>query len=146
MGVLAEVEQAILEIKKEPLKQLVYQQVFAKYPPAFVLDCERSVEGSREMVTGWLAANMLATEHDPAAAAESTVKQLMDYRGTTEHGHHFMLDKCRAMGLKVRSLEDDQELQEDVLSVHHTYVATFARTNTIKLIENANGANWVITA
>src|SRR4051794_25183644 len=36
MGVLAEVDRAIKEMKVEPLKQIVWQQVFAKYPPAFI--------------------------------------------------------------------------------------------------------------
>lgn len=142
MGILAEVDQALVEIKKEPLKQLVYQQIFAKYPPAFILDCERSVDGSRDMVAAWLAANMLAGEVDPAAAAKTTVGHFMDYRGSTEHGHHFLIDKCRDMGLKVFAIEDDQALQEDVLSVHHSFVASFARTNAIKIIQNAAGATW----
>ena len=144
LGVLAEVEQAIAEIKVEPLKQFVYQQVFAKYPPAFVLDCERSVAGSREMVERWLSQNMLSNAPDPSAAAKSAIEGLMDYMGTSEHAHHFMIDKCREIGLKVVALEDDQDLQEDVLSVHHSFVATFARTNAIKIIENASGSNWVV--
>ncbi len=146
MGVLAEVDQAIKEIKIEPLKQLVYQQVFAKYAPAFILDCERSVAGSREMVTAWLSNNMLVNEVDPKRKATSIIDSLMDYMGTTEHAHHFLVDKCRDMGLKVRTIEDDQELQEDILSVHHSFVATFTRTKSIKVIQNANGANWIIDA
>lgn len=142
MGILAEVDQALIEIKKEPLKQIVYQQIFAKYPPAFILDCERSVDGSRDMVGAWLAANMLAGEADPAAAAKATIDRFMDYRGTTEHGHHFLIDKCRDMGLKVLAMEGDQGLQEDILSVHHSFVASFARTNAIKIIQNAAGATW----
>jgi len=142
MGVLAEVDQAIVEIKKEPLKQIVYQQIFAKYPPAFILDCERSLKGSQDMIEEWLAANMFAREQDPKSAARATVSQLMDYRGTTDHAHHFLIDKCRDMGLKVVAIEDDQELQEDVLSVHHSFCASFARTSAIKIIENAAGATW----
>ena len=142
MGVLAEVDQAILEIKKEPLKQLVYQQVFAKYPPAFMLDCERSVDGSRDMVSKWLEANMFAGQADPAKAAKETIGQFMDYRGTTDHAHHFLIDKCKEMGLDVVAIEDDQDLQEHILSVHHAFIASFARTNSIKIIQNASGATW----
>lgn len=146
MGILAEVERAILEIKKEPLKQLLWQQVFSKYPPAFILDCERSVEGSRQMVHGWLRDNMLRDQSDPDSAAKSVVAKLMDYEGTTEHSHHFLIDKCREIGLNVRAFEEDQSLQEDILSVHHAFVATFAKRPVIKLIENANGALWSVNA
>ncbi len=145
MGVLAEVERAILEIKKEPVKQFVYQQVFGKYPPAFVLDCERQVQGSAEMVERWLRENMLSGQPDPSSAAKMAREGLMDYEGTTEHAHHFMIDKCRELGLNVTGLEDDQELQEDVLSVHHAFIASFAHTNALKIIENGSGLNWVVT-
>lgn len=146
MGVLAELDRAIAEIKAEPLKQIVWSQVFSKYPPAFIMDCERQVEGSREMVAAWLKSNMLKGEEKAAEKAKAIVSGLMDYKGTTEHSHHFLIDKCRAIGLKVFALEDDQDLQEAVLSVHHSYVATFARTNAIKIIENAIGANWSVSA
>lgn len=146
MGVLAEVDRAIEEIRDEPLKQILWQQVFAKYPPAFILDCERSLEGTREMVAAWLRGNMFSKHSEPATSATNTVNALMDYRGTTEHGHHFLSDKCREIGLNVLALEDDQSLQEDVLSVHHSFIATFAKTNALKLIQNGAGATWTIAA
>ncbi|WP_037389899.1 SDH family Clp fold serine proteinase [Sinorhizobium americanum] len=146
MGVLAELDRAIAEIKAEPLKQIIWSQVFSKYPPAFIMDCERQVEGSREMVAAWLKSNMLRGEEKATEKAKAIVSGLMDYKGTTEHSHHFLIDKCRAIGLHVLALEDDQDLQEAVLSVHHSYVATFARTNAIKIIENAIGANWTVSA
>jgi ClpP class serine protease len=142
MGIIKEIDRALEEIKVEPLKQLVYQQIFAKYPPAFILDCERSINGSREMVEQWLSGNMLASEEDPNSAAKSTVEHFMNYDGTTEHGHHFLIDKCREMGVKVLAIEEDQALQEDILSVHHAFVASFARTTAIKIIQNAAGATW----
>ena len=146
MGVLAELDRAIAEIKAEPLKQIVWSQVFSKYPPAFIMDCERQVEGSREMVAAWLKSNMLKGEEKATEKAKAIVSGLMDYKGTTEHSHHFLIDKCRAIGLNVMALEEDQDLQEAVLSVHHSYVATFARTDAIKIIENAIGANWTVSA
>ncbi|WP_201269354.1 SDH family Clp fold serine proteinase [Sinorhizobium meliloti] len=146
MGVLAELDRAIAEIKAEPLKQIVWSQVFSKYPPAFIMDCERQVEGSRDMVAAWLRANMLRGEEKATEKAKAIVSGLMDYKGTTEHSHHFLIDKCRAIGLNVLALEDNQDLQEAVLSVHHSYVATFARTDAIKIIENAIGANWTVAA
>lgn len=146
MGVLAELDRAIAEIKAEPLKQIVWSQVFSKYPPAFIMDCERQVEGSREMVAAWLKSNMLKGEEKATEKAKAIVSGLMDYKGTTEHSHHFLIDKCRAIGLNVLALEEDQNLQEAVLSVHHSYVATFARTDAIKIIENAIGANWTVSA
>ncbi|WP_407523711.1 SDH family Clp fold serine proteinase [Methylobacterium oryzisoli] len=144
MGILAEVDTAIEDIKHDPVRQVVWQAVFAKYPPAFILDCERSVKGARAMVKGWLAGNMFAHLEDPEAAAEAAVGGLMSYSENTEHGEHYLIDKCRTIGLNVVAVEDDQELQENLLSVHHSYMATFARTQAVKLIENSAGNAWVI--
>lgn len=146
MGILAEVDRAIEEIKKEPLKQLMWSAVFGKYPPAFILDCERSVEGTRQMVSAWLRDNMFKGETDPGAKAHEVMGHLMNYKETTEHAHHFLIDKCREIGLNVTAIEDDQDLQEDLLSVHHSYVATFARTRAIKLIENSKDGNWSVSS
>lgn len=144
LGVLAEIDRAIVEIKADPVKQIIWQQVFAKYPPNFILDCERSKVGSESMVTEWLAGNMFAAHSDAEQRAKDTVGKLMDYEGTTEHSHHFMAPKCIEMGLAIESLEDDQTLQELVLSVHHSFVITFQKTDAIKIIQNGSGSCWLI--
>lgn len=146
MGVLAEIERAIEEIKAEPLKQMVWQQVFAKYPPAFIGDCERQVEGAKKMVAAWLEGNMYASKANAAECASRTVNELMNYGEQTEHGQHYPADKAKELGLTVTMIEDDQEIQEAVLSVHHAFVATFARTANIKIIENAAGGTWNVAA
>lgn len=146
IGVLAEVDRAIQEIKAEPLRQIIWQQVFGKYPPAFILNCERAVAGARVMVKEWLKQNMLSSNSNPENAAEETIKQLMDYGGTSGHNHHFLLDKCKAMGLCIVELEGDQSLQDAVLSVHHAFMATFTRSNSIKIVENSMAATWVVGA
>ncbi|RAK65016.1 S49 family peptidase [Phenylobacterium kunshanense] len=145
MGVLAEAERAVQEIKKEPLKQIVWQQVFAKYPPGFITDCERQVLGAKAMVTQWLRENMVSGEADPGKQADAIVDELMNYAGQSGHGQHYVAGVCKQMGLKIVDIEADQAVQEDVLSVHHTFVATFARTGAIKLIENASGGSWDIS-
>jgi hypothetical protein len=144
MGILAEVDRAMDEIKQNPMKQILWQQVFSKYPPAFISDCERSVEGARTMVKEWLEQNMLSAEPDPHAAAETVVSKLMDYSGTTEHSHHFLIDKCADIGLRIDALEQDQGFQEGILSVHHCYMASFARSNSLKIIDNSNDETWIV--
>ena len=48
-------------------------------------------------------------------------------------------------GLIVTALEDDQNLQEKVLSVFHAAVVTFEVTNCVKIIENQHGVGTYIT-
>ena len=43
------------------------------------------------------------------------------------------------IGLKIIDLEENDELQDAVLSIHHCYMHTFANSNAVKIIENHNG-------
>jgi hypothetical protein len=45
----------------------------------------------------------------------------------------------RAHGLEIVDLEDDDQLQDAVLSVHHACMLTVGNHNVNKLIENHNG-------
>lgn len=36
-------------------------------------------------------------------------------------------------------MEDNNTLQDKILSVHHSYMLTMSSTNAVKLIENQNG-------
>jgi ATP-dependent protease ClpP protease subunit len=144
MGVLAEIDRGIQEIQKDARKQIVWQQVFGKYPPTLILNCERAVAATRTMVKDWLQAGMLAGETNPAEAATKCTSALMDYSGTSTHSHHFTIDHCKAIGLKVTEIEADQDFQEAVLSVHHSFVATFSRLPLLKIIQNSNNSTWTV--
>jgi hypothetical protein len=146
MGVIHEIDKALKEIAANPVKQIFWKEVFAKYPPAFVARCERVVDGTREMLREWLTKNMCSGVDDPAARANGIVDELVNFAATTEHSHHFMIDHCQKIGLNVIELESDQQLQEAVLSVHHAYVSSFARVKSIKIIENSLGASWNVSA
>jgi hypothetical protein len=53
------------------------------------------------------------------------------------------MDRCREIGLKIVALEDDQDLQEKVLSVHHACMLTLSATGAFKIIENQIGAAFI---
>lgn len=50
------------------------------------------------------------------------------------------MEDAIGFGLKVVPLEDDQVLQDLVLTVHHSYMHTFASSHAGKIIENHLGA------
>ena len=71
------------------------------------------------------------------------MKELADHALTKSHSRHLPIEKCRAIGLKISPLEDDQDLQERVLSVHHSCVLTMTSTPAYKLIENQLGVAFI---
>jgi hypothetical protein len=62
---------------------------------------------------------------------------------TKSHARHISMQKARDLGINVASLEDDGNLQELVLTVHHACIQTLAGSGAIKMIENHNGVAFV---
>jgi hypothetical protein len=59
------------------------------------------------------------------------------------HSRHLSIERCKEMGLKIATLEDDQDLQEKVLSVHHSVMVTLSSTAAFKVIENHLGVAFI---
>jgi hypothetical protein len=80
--------------------------------------------------------------------ADSIIKTILDKLGihkeTSSHAKHISVETCKEIGLKVKFLEKDRELQDSVLTVHHCFMHTFSNTPAIKIIENHEGKAIVI--
>jgi Serine dehydrogenase proteinase len=143
-GVLDEFELAIKNINANPASAPLWQAIVGKYHPTFLLECKQSIDWSKQMVSRWLREYMFASEADPQAKADSVVAQLSDHALTKTHSRHLSKDRCEEIGLRIESLEDDAQLQDLVLTVHHSFMHTFAQTGAVKIIENHRGAAVVI--
>jgi len=144
-GVVEEFKRAHEEIKRDPSKIPIWQPILAKYTPAFVGECEKAIEWANEMVKEWLLTGMFVGRKTRARIdkVNKIVEDLGDHALSKSHARHLSYDKCREMGLKVVSLEDDQDLQEAVLSVHHACIHTLGATPAFKIIENHEGKAFI---
>ena len=161
-GIVEEFKRAYTEIKTAQINALthpndpnavaeantkvaLWQPIVAKYSPALIGECEKNIEWSESMVKDWLAGNMLS---DMAPAEMQQVRstimtELADHTVSKSHGRHIPMQKCIDIGLKIEKLEDDQTLQDLVLSVHHSCIHTLSNTPSIKIIENQNGIAFI---
>ncbi|MBN2232851.1 MAG: S49 family peptidase [Deltaproteobacteria bacterium] len=145
-GVIEEFNRAYKEITNDPRTIPVWQPVIAKYGPAFIGECEKAVKWSTELVTEWLKRNMLKDDPQVDQKIETILKELSDHSVSYAHNRHLSLQKCRDIGLNVLQLEDDQELQERVLSVHHIFFHTLGSTSAFKIIQNHKGIAYILQA
>ena len=76
------------------------------------------------------------------STSKKVLKALNEHNKSKSHGRHYNYDYCKEIGLKVELLEDDNTLQDLVLSVHHCYVIALQRINFIKIIDNHIGKSW----
>jgi len=142
-GVLAEFKRAFEEIRDDEsanqAKKALWQPILAKYPPTMIGECQQAIELAEEMVTAWLREGMFKEAGDAQKKADAVVAVLGNHAHTKQHDRHLSTEECEEIGLKIERLEEDQELQDSVLSVHHACMHSLGSTNALKIIENHAG-------
>lgn len=142
-GVVEEFKRAYAEIVKEPSKQAVWAPILAQYPPTFIGNCENAIKWSEAFAREQLAENMFADDDEQQEKIDSIISALTEYDEVKLHERQIGYKEARDIGLKVELLEDDDDLQNLVLTVHHCFTHTLANTLAFKIIENQNGAAFV---
>jgi len=138
-GVLKEFKQAVERIKKDPAEQPLWQAIIGKYHPTFLGACENAVKWSETIVTEWLRTGMLQDDDQAPATVQRIVHGLTDDEETFNHARHIHVEALEDLGLKIKRLEDDDKLQDLVLTVHHAFMHTFSMTSCLKIVENDRG-------
>ncbi len=138
-GVIEEFEKAKEEIKKDPSSIPVWQVVVSKYHPAFIGECEKAIEWSKSLAQTWLKSIMFDGDEAANSKIKTIIFELSNHANTKNHARHIPKEKCKDMGLKIVDLESDQNMQDLVLSVHHSFMNTFQTTAAVKIIENHQG-------
>lgn len=145
-GVRDEFQRAMKEVKDDPSRALVWKFIIDKYHPTFIGECENAITWSHSIVTKWLESGMFSGEVDGDKKAKDVVNKLQDTKTMLTHSRHLSIDECEKTGLKIKRLEEDQELQDALMSVHHAFMHTFAHTPAIKIVENHEGKAYVLQA
>ena len=91
----------------------------------------------------WLSRWMFSGGADAVAKGKAVAKHFNDASTHKSHGRRIDLAEAVAQGLTVERLEDDQPLQELVLSVYHLMTILFEHSPATKLIMGSNGHNWM---
>lgn len=139
-GIIQEFEKARDEIVKNPKTIPLWQLMISKYPPAFIEQCYKAIELSNELIKEWLENGaMFENDEEKTKKIKNIIQYLNNNKETKIHSRHISARKAKEIGLKVTYLEDNDEFQDAVLSIHHCYMHTFSNSNTLKIIENHNG-------
>lgn len=122
-------------------KLAIWQPIIAKYNPTLIGECEKSLTWSSNMVKDWLSNNMFleADEKSRSKIVDNIITELQNHSINKTHSRHLNIQKCIDIGLKIRRIEDDNTLQDLILSIHHSSIHTLTQTNAFKIIENQDG-------
>lgn len=146
-GVLKEFRDACKSVKADPSKIPMWQSIIGKYMPTYLSQCKNAIDGSNAFVRNQLTEVMFSGEAKAKSKAARIVKKLTDYTGNKSHDRHIHFEECESLGLKVKSIENDKERDEEymktfqdlVLTVHHCYMHSVMNGPAYKLIENHLG-------
>ncbi len=138
--------QAILdqfELAKEecqdPKKLGSWLPILGQYGPALLIQCKNAIGLSEQLVSEWLETYMFAGDTDAKQRSAKIATFLSNHKEFKTHGRHINRDKAKEIGLIIEDLEEDQELQDLVLSIFHSSTHTFGATSAVKIIENHKG-------
>lgn len=127
----------------DPTKLNAWLPMLSQYGPALLKQCENALELAEELVAEWLEEWMLKGDTAGKEKARRIAGALRDHVTFKSHGRHITRDRAEGMGLMIRHLEDDQQLQDLTLSVFHATTHTFGATACVKIIENHLGKAFI---
>jgi len=143
-ALLDDFTQAKAEVTASPHVAPLWVSKMKDYPPGIFNICKNTLTLAKEKVSIWMQHNMFKTDADAKAKADAIAAWLGDAHYHKTHGHPISYDEAFARGMKVERLENDQILQDRVLSVFHASAVTFNVTNCVKMVENHKGKGWFV--
>jgi len=142
-GSIEEFEKAAAEVKKDKPRMLVWAPILQKINPTTLSECIKASQWAKDMVQEWLATGILKQDTHRKSVGRRIVKALTDAAENKSHSRHIGYDRALALGLNVKRLEAEPELQDAILSIHHSCVATLETTAAVKIIENHRGIAFI---
>lgn len=153
-GIIEEFKEACDAVGANPNLASVWGQIISKYHPTFIGDCKKAIDWADAIVKQWLTENMFSEYDDKEQRATKVVSTLSSHNATFSHSRHIHANELALLGVKVkqlenldnRSIEGCKDLQDCVLTIHHSYMHTFASSNAIKIIESHSGNTMIVSS
>lgn len=149
-GIVSEFYRARKEIKRDPSRMNVWGPIISRYAPSLIGTCENAIQWSKTLADEYLSASMFKEElqSDPSSAKRKIygiIQLLTDPKTTRSHMRHIPTPICKSIGLKVVDMEDDQDLQDIILSIHHASALAIMNTHAIKIVQNQKDQAYIST-
>jgi ATP-dependent protease ClpP protease subunit len=139
-AVLDEFEKAKDDIRKNPQAAPLWQVIISKYHPTFLGECQNSIDWSEKLASDWLKRNMCNGDE---SRTKKILKEFSDHKTNKSHARHISKEKCKEIGVSVIDMETDNDLQDLILTVHHSFMHTFGHFGATKIVENHLGVAYI---
>jgi len=145
-AILDQFERAKAECAANPPALAAWLPILRSYGPGLLSQCLTAQAAAEETVAQALKEHMfnkLPTEEAAARSAE-VAAWFNDHKTHRSHGRPLRYADIHGRGVEVHLLEDDDDLQDAVLSAWHGVQLTLTGTAVNKIVENSDGKAWMI--
>lgn len=144
-NIIQEFVEAKKDLATSPENYSYWKMTLEKYPLTIVKIASDAIKLSDDLLSKWLSKYMFSTveENERKTKVKAISAALNENDNSKTHGRHFNIDFCKEIGLNIYALEDDNVLQDCVLSLHHAYTFTLSSTPAIKIIENNSMKSYI---
>lgn len=129
-SVLEEFKMAVKEISENNASAPLWQSIVGKYTPTFLISCTNAIKWSENLME-----DILQKSH-PGVNIKDVKDVFLNNNNSFSHSRHISKDQCKSVGLSIVDLEDNQDFQDAVLSLHHSYMILFDKFSISKVVEN----------
>jgi ClpP class serine protease len=145
-AIVEQFEKAKQEIAHNLALAHAWAPILQSLGPALLVEAQNALDYGERMVAGWLSERMLKTHADSVNMGRKVAKYFNDASSHKSHGRRIARDEARAQGVIVESLEDEQGLQDSVLTAYHLATIMFEQTPATKLLWSNHGQVWLKNA
>jgi hypothetical protein len=111
--------------------------------PSLLQEAQNALDYGEKMVETWLKTWMLANQPDADIKAASIAKHFNDASHHKSHGRRIDRADARAQGVVIEDLEDNQDLQDAVLTAYHLFTIIVEKSLAAKLFVTDAGRMYV---
>ena len=143
-SIVEQFNEAKAEISKAPVMAHAWAPILRQFGPALAKEARKSIDYGQSLVKNWLLDYMFAEL--PKNKAKANAKAASEYFGGSQHGSHgrrIGRDEAKQQKLAVIDLEEDQQFQEEALTLYHLSTIAFEMGTAIKSVISSNGRLWV---
>ena len=131
------------DISSDPTTALIWTPILQAMGPSLLEQAKKALALGQQMAERWLEHYMFEGSDGAALKASEVAEYFNSEAVHLTHGRRIGVDECVAVGLKIERLEQDQEFQDEILSIYHLLTIAFEQSPAVKIMRNQNGRIWI---
>ena len=142
-SIVDQFEKAKEEISNTPSLANVWYPILQTIGPALLQEAQNALDYSEKIVGEWLKRRMFSDDPDKEDKSRKVARFFRDAALHLSHGSRIDRERAKAEGVIIEDLEDNQDLQEAVLTSYHLMTIAFEKSAAAKVIESNHDRRWI---